>query len=339
MIESEERALYLASLPPEAQARWPWAMDEYARIQRENAIRLIAAMTPEQRQAEEAAIPPGEGTLEERVIARVGLSGGKAGSRSSALFTRLLTGKAALPTPPPLSFCYPWYEVVESADPLEVLLQWPAWLDQASCGAVIEGKEKSKARPETAPPAERLAINQEGWIVVDCNEAACELMRLNLRHFRGGAGKNTLQPDAMEAILACYLADPIITVTHPGAGVRMLRLGSSVTGIYRKHALDDLAKLAGRQSQTFGPGIDAFSAGAFCIAATIGNKIAAGTHPAERHQREMSRIQGDSFMAHLERHCTPPPTADEIRSFEEDPSAYDTVEFVRKVWFLTKPEA
>lgn len=38
----------------------------------------------------------------------------RADAEHSALLTRLLSGKKALPKPPPLAFAYPWYDIVET---------------------------------------------------------------------------------------------------------------------------------------------------------------------------------------------------------------------------------
>lgn len=43
-------------------------------------------------------------------------------NEKSALFYRLLEGKKSLKFPPPLSFSYPWYEVIESFNPIEIFI-------------------------------------------------------------------------------------------------------------------------------------------------------------------------------------------------------------------------
>ena len=80
-------------LSEEQRARYEWAVAEYARIQDENRARLERAG----KQAAPHQIGP-----------------------KSALFARLLEGKAALPYPPPTSYSYPWYDIIEKPGPHHV---------------------------------------------------------------------------------------------------------------------------------------------------------------------------------------------------------------------------
>lgn len=81
------------TLTPEQQARWDAAMATYAQVMANNAAKF------------------GEPVL----------SLSQAGHPKSALFWRLLEGKDPLPAPPPLSYSYPWYSVVEDAGPWTVV--------------------------------------------------------------------------------------------------------------------------------------------------------------------------------------------------------------------------
>lgn len=81
------------NLTEEQRARYEWAVAEYARIQEANRLRI--------EQAGLAASPHQIGP-------------------KSALFSRLLEGKAALPYPPPTSFSYPWYDIIEKPGPHQV---------------------------------------------------------------------------------------------------------------------------------------------------------------------------------------------------------------------------
>jgi len=80
-------------LTEDQRARYEWAIAEYARIQEEN--RLLLERTGEK--ASSHQIGP-----------------------QSALFARLLEGKAALPYPPPTSYSYPWYDIIEKPGPHHV---------------------------------------------------------------------------------------------------------------------------------------------------------------------------------------------------------------------------
>jgi hypothetical protein len=82
-------------LTQEQRARYEWAVKEYARVQEENRLRLEQAG----KKAETHQIGP-----------------------KSALFARLLEGKPALPYPPPTSYSYPWYDIIEKPGPHHVSL-------------------------------------------------------------------------------------------------------------------------------------------------------------------------------------------------------------------------
>lgn len=92
-------------LTPEQQARWGWAVARYNAVMdqlRASGIRHIQSQ-------------PGHG--------------------KSALFARLLEGREPLPHPPPLSYSYPWYEVIEGPGPWRIL---DLLIDEANGVAVID---------------------------------------------------------------------------------------------------------------------------------------------------------------------------------------------------------
>lgn len=72
----------------------------------------------------------------------------------SALFHRLLSGRPALPFPPPTSFSYPWYAVVEEPGPFSVMLGAQPFGDHGTT----------------------LVINQCPWERTGHNDAATALM-------------------------------------------------------------------------------------------------------------------------------------------------------------------
>ncbi len=77
------------------QSRWDWTVVENERVWRANVERQGRSFDENER-------------------SEMGLSVGHPKSR---LFARLLDSKAALPFPPPKSFSYPWYEVIEEPGP------------------------------------------------------------------------------------------------------------------------------------------------------------------------------------------------------------------------------
>ncbi|OFC61806.1 hypothetical protein BAE30_03790 [Acidithiobacillus caldus] len=81
----------------------------------------------------------------------------------SALFWRLLNGKEPLPSPPPTSFSYPWYGVVEDPGPHAVDV-WTKCYGQPL--------PEKLARMRGTSVENRIFLNECGWTVARCNPAA-----------------------------------------------------------------------------------------------------------------------------------------------------------------------
>jgi hypothetical protein len=122
-------------LPPEQAARYDAALIEYRRVQQENIDLAIAHCTDD---AQRDAM---------RALHAYHQPGPK-----SALFARLLSGQSPLPSPPPTSFGYPWYAVIEESGPFEV-----------SRGPLL---------PAGAGRPARILINQCSWEMIAANTAA-----------------------------------------------------------------------------------------------------------------------------------------------------------------------
>ena len=116
-------------------SNFAWARAEYARIQEQNLERYPRGSTTHE---------PGE---------------------KSALFARLLSGKAPLPFPPPTSFNQPWYDVIEESGPFHIVLggMLPAW---------------DVPHPDRTIFLEYLIVNGCPWGVVSGNEAASRMSDL-----------------------------------------------------------------------------------------------------------------------------------------------------------------
>ena len=119
-------------------------------------------------------------------------------NEKSALFARLLSGKAPLPFPPPTSFNQPWYDLIECAGPFDIQLggMLPAWeVPASSDGSVF---------------LEYLIINKCPWGVVNGNDAAA-LLSEQLSQLRACTDGN-VRSDLLNAIGACLLQRPEWTV-------------------------------------------------------------------------------------------------------------------------------
>jgi hypothetical protein len=123
-------------LPPELLARWDRAVTEYDRVLREVC-----------------------GDSETK-----GLFFYNATREKSALFWRLLNGKKPLPMPPPTSYSYPWYGIIEEPGPHRV----------GDIGFRAYGKPLGPhlATIRGTDMEDHLFIEQCGWSVLSHNAAA-----------------------------------------------------------------------------------------------------------------------------------------------------------------------
>jgi hypothetical protein len=126
-------------LTDEQRARYDWAVAEYARIQTENRAQLKHnTHTPVEHQI----------------------------SPQSALFARLLEGKPALPYPPPTSYSYPWYDIIEKPGQYHVSICAP-WSTIASPTDIAEFNEGDK-----------LILNQCAWTILRKNASGAAFLSL-----------------------------------------------------------------------------------------------------------------------------------------------------------------
>lgn len=155
-----------SNLTDEQRARWDAAIAEYHRIQEENLMRKVSAMSEADKAAYLMPIrsrdPSASDDVLEHMRAEGHPAGVAAGDAQSALFARLLAGKKPLAHPPPTSNSYPWYAVVEEDGPFPVVLGNMMFLGAAPGHWVV-------------------SLNQCPWTVLSSNEAAKELISLNKR--------------------------------------------------------------------------------------------------------------------------------------------------------------
>lgn len=212
------------NLTPEQRSRWGWAMAEYARVQEQNLDRAISKMPPEALADQLKGLPAGvprEISALRAHLRQLGqlLGGGGAGDVSSALFARLLRGKAPLPLPPPTAYSYPWYDVIEEAGPFEVEVR--------SVTAWTGGGERGQHDPRS------IAILQCGWDVVWANDAARQLLLLQSALAEGAAQAarpgaapcHEVLKEARACLLGAYAANPTFIVRYQEWPEYRLRLG------------------------------------------------------------------------------------------------------------------
>lgn len=192
-------------LTEEQRARYTWAVAEYARIQEENRLRLER----EGKKAAQHQISP-----------------------KSALFARLLEGKAALPYPPPTSYSYPWYDIIEKPGPHQVSI---------GGGVSVAGIAHCDGGMGSD---EHIVLNQCPWDIRRKNDGAAAFLA-----FLQQAHQHVNQPEEACGILQAIIAmQPEFIVTYEKWGEFKLSLGRIVRRGRRAAAIDsrfDLVTLDG----------------------------------------------------------------------------------------------
>ena len=135
-------------LNDEQKGRWNAAMVEYDRILRSNQERALGKTLADE---EWSSLVKGGDAI---------LLGRQPGNPKSALFHRLLDGKAPLPFAPPLSFSYPWYESVEQTGPTPIALLEPMTEQQRA-----HFLQAWNERLQGSVGIGMISINQSPWTV------------------------------------------------------------------------------------------------------------------------------------------------------------------------------
>lgn len=155
------------NLTPEQTKNWDAAITGYAAIQAKNQADDFANMTSAERKFYKS-----EGAkTDDEIKALMGkfshMTSGGRGNSKSALFARLLEGKQPLPFPPPCSYAYPWYGVIEDAGP---------WTIGPTSDAKVldELKYTDEASGEV-----RILINQASWLLVSEQSATEAIVTFN----------------------------------------------------------------------------------------------------------------------------------------------------------------
>jgi hypothetical protein len=172
-------------LTEEQRARYDWAVAEYQRIQVENCKLLTR---------------PGQHAVPHQI------------GPKSALFARLLDGKPALPYPPPTSFSYPWYELIEIPGQHHVSI---------GGGMPVTGIAHWDGGIVTD---EHIVLNQCTWGILGKNAGATEFQKFLLE-----ASRHVTKPENALALLHFILAlKPEYVVTYGKWGEFKLSLGRIV---------------------------------------------------------------------------------------------------------------
>ena len=279
------------NLTPEQKSRWDGAVAEYTRVMESNLDALVAAMTPgEQAKAltsfRENA-PDDTRSLRDWMKLMQQCVGGSVGEEKSALFSRLLNGKTALPFPPPTAHSYPWYEVIEAPGPFPVMLG----------GTQTMGSHLNGTRGASGEFA--IGINQCNWAVVSLNDAARSLFGLqdqlsatavreseNSMHYQFAWTKELLA-----AVLNAYASAPEMIVRHGQRPEYRLYLGRNENPCQRGYALDSIADLRELKAENFSNCGNVLDTHHFFLNPEFGEVTCRTEHPRVRLEKAQERLK------------------------------------------------
>lgn len=331
------------NLTTEQQNRWNWAVVEYRRVQEQNIERRITSMSQREKSALLKTCPDTSDpklTVDQRIHAILTrnncLIGGKAGDPKSALFARLLEGKEALPEPPPTSYSYPWYSVIEDKGPHPVSLGRPIQL-----GSAIDGTRDPRW-------LFGLTIKQCNWAVLDLNKSAQTLLVLDSTLNSLGQSCNGKQvghdgflwpEDMFESVMDAYGNKPEFKVQYGNWPRYRLNLGRRDSIMTRR---DALSKQSPKDLLHCG---SVFDLDYFRLDIKIGEVIVKAEHPSVAIDRARENIEqmkaGDQSNFFLDMEITELEAQHanleaDIAAYELDPDAGDTVEISCLGWQIEK---
>lgn len=323
------------ALSVDQQGLWDWAVKEYRRVQDENIDRQIANMSESKKQFlldRERANHPGS-TADIRDILRKWSSmiDGGAGDEKSALFARLLSGRAALPYPPPTSYSYPWYEIIEEPGPFPVTISGPLAAD---------GRQGA---------AEEMVIDQCAWTIVASNSAAAKLFKLQAELERleapatieGNNRVNYWTQDLLQRVASAYDDGPEMMVEFGDWPAYRLRIGRHISQSQRRQAEEVVN--GGNQLHALQFASSVFDTHYLCFRPAIGHTVAKGVHPQKRLEVTQSKVtaaakDGGMFIGldELALNHQKSTLKLDVAEFEARPDGWDWVEFSYDAWLLEK---
>ena len=317
-------------------ARWNDAVTEYTRIITRNIERDIAAMTPDEHDRTLALFrlttPNDTRPLLEHFLMMHKVMHGNVGDTNSALFARLLAGKAPLPKAPPTSYAYPWYAVIEEPGPFPVSISQTLPFE--------DGKADGVALPETPT---HLLINQCPWEIVSMNPAASRLFALE-RQLKASEDKPDGQlsavyrwtPEFVEEVKAAYREGPVLIVKNKTWAEYRLKLGRRQCHAQRGDLQGAIHRLEASPEDALKHHRSVFDMWRFYFNVEIGKTILPGEHPLERLDRiNTSNVLGCKITA-LFADAQQSGLEDDIQRFYADPAQFDSIRMTFDDWVLEK---
>jgi hypothetical protein len=144
-------------LTEEQKNNWDSAIANYTKVLELNALHQLQAMSDSDKKEYMGEDHKGDFTEQDvlkRIMQDLMVMGNTPGHEKSALFFRLLSGKQILKNPPPTSYSYPYYDIIESTNNRQLMLD----------GENI--KELTQPISEYVPYP-YININQNYWKIVE----------------------------------------------------------------------------------------------------------------------------------------------------------------------------
>lgn len=331
-----------SSLTDAQKANWDAAIVEYKRVQERNFEHRFARLTDGERdyyRQEYGTTTDQE--IRNKMQAFMSLTSNSPGHPKSALFARLLNGKSALPSPPPTSYSYPWYSVIEEEGPHVV---------QVGAGATL-GDFMNGAGGGKGPLA--VSINQCCWVVLAANEAAQALLNLQAELAATAKPKETDSYEHLfdwseslrQRVKSAYSAKPEFSVQCGCWPAYRLFVDQNTDPdkchrSVRYYAISD----SDRDLRHLG---SVFDLDVLKLNARVGKTLGLGAHPQRRLDEARDRIAKakmsssgqhpftmlfDETAANARLSCL----EDDVRAYEADPTSFDWVELFIDQWHLQK---
>lgn len=321
-------------------ARWDVAVAEYQRVQAGNAVYRFEHLTAEERAWHEERGATTDDAIKAELKRFSELMGNPPGHPKSALFARLLNGQEALPFPPPRSYSYPWYSVIEKEG-------WHR--------VHVEAHSSNREEVRNQGFSRTLSLNQCGWNIKSLNGPAQTLLTLNA-HLCDCAKSRPENPDEkffdwsgglLDEVKDAYAFGPEFIVQYGSWPEFRLFVGQKQCDTAAQHGVRHFAKEdSGKAVLLHGRVWSVFDLHALGFNKRIGKTLRSGAHPKNRLQEAHARYdrlvrqnQGESLEGMLDHALMDQQIQalqDEVLKFEADPTREDWVEIFLDLWYLEK---
>lgn len=324
------------NLTQEQKNNWDRAIRDYKKVQQDNIEHKIEHLSQLERDfyKKEGFVTDDQIQQQMRVI--MDMTGNKPGHPKSSLFARLLDGKQALPSPPPTSYSYPWYSLIEGDDIHSVCIDtWNNWISS-------DAKQL------------KITINQCSWLVKSLNNAARTLLNLNeelqrtVKTVTNTYGLPDVQhytwtQELFEKVKAAYAEKPEFIVQFGNNPEFHLYVGNLSDEKKKRQARKKfLLQISQRDVESMVNIRSVFDLDLLRMNLEIGKTVFKTEHPLvklEKLKEHCAQNDSPDFLKKLDAanlENTSKSLQNDIAEFERDPDAQDVVEYTADQWLLKK---